>query len=76
LGIGLSRSVTDCTWAVITIGLLHTFVSWAKSRCPRFDAIVSEVLATARTNGLESLDQVAYAILERNGAISIIPKES
>jgi uncharacterized membrane protein YcaP (DUF421 family) len=99
--VGHDRSLTNCTCAVITIGLLHTLVSWAKSRSPRFGAILdgspvviykngewqqdaiantrvnqSEILAAARTNGLESLDQVAYAILERNGAISIIPKES
>jgi uncharacterized membrane protein YcaP (DUF421 family) len=95
------RSVTNCTCAVITIGLLHTLVSWAKSRSPRFGAIVdgvplvlykhgewqrevmdngkineSEVLAAVRTNGLESLEQVDYVVLERNGSVSIIPKQS
>ena len=95
------RSVTNCTCAVITVGLLHTFVSWAKSRSPRFGAIIDgspvviykngewqeeaiestrvvpgEILAAARTSGVESLDQVAYAILERNGSISIIKKDS
>lgn len=95
------RSVTNCTCAVITIGLLHTVVSWAKSRSPRFGAIIdgspvviykdgewqkeaientrvnpNEILAAARASGLESLEDVAYAILERNGAISIIRKHS
>jgi uncharacterized membrane protein YcaP (DUF421 family) len=95
------RSVTNCTCAVITIGLLHTFVSWAKSRSPRFGAMIDgspvvlfkngewqkdavenahvnpdEILAAARTSGLESLDDVAFAVLERNGAISIIRKGS
>lgn len=99
--VGHDRSVTNCTCAVITVGLLHTLVSWAKSRSPRFGAMVdgspvviykngewqheavnhtrvnrSEVLAAARTNGVESLDQVAFVILERNGAISIIRKDS
>jgi len=33
-----------------------------------------DVMAMARDNSLERLDQVEYAILERNGEISIIPK--
>lgn len=35
-----------------------------------------EVLAAARElQGLERMDQIKYAVLERNGGISIIPKE-
>lgn len=38
---------------------------------------VEDILAAARmTHGLERLDQIKYAVLERNGGISIIPKES
>lgn len=32
-----------------------------------------DVMAMARDNGLERLDQIEYAILERNGEIAIIP---
>jgi uncharacterized membrane protein YcaP (DUF421 family) len=99
--VGHDRSLTNCTCAVITIGLLHTFVSWAKTHSPRFGAIVdgspiviykdgewqqevmsnarvnqAEILAAVRTNGLESMNQVAYAILERNGEVSIIAKNA
>lgn len=36
----------------------------------------AEILAAAReSQGLERLDQIKYAVLEKNGAISIIPKE-
>ena len=36
----------------------------------------SEILTAARlTQGLASMDEIDYAILERNGDISIIPKE-
>jgi len=34
-----------------------------------------DVMAAARTKGIKRLDQIKYAILERNGAISIIKKE-
>ncbi|GEM49938.1 DUF421 domain-containing protein [Deinococcus cellulosilyticus] len=37
---------------------------------------VSDILEAARqTQGLERMDQIKYAILERAGAISIVPKE-
>jgi uncharacterized membrane protein YcaP (DUF421 family) len=36
-----------------------------------------DILAAARTGyGLERMDQIKYAVLERNGSISIIPKQS
>jgi uncharacterized membrane protein YcaP (DUF421 family) len=37
----------------------------------------NDILATARrTQGLERIDQIKFAILERNGEISIIPKQA
>jgi uncharacterized membrane protein YcaP (DUF421 family) len=37
---------------------------------------VGDVLAAAREHhGLERLDQIKYAVLERSGGISIVPKE-
>lgn len=36
-----------------------------------------DILSAARTGyGLERMDQIKYAVLERNGSISIIPKQS
>jgi uncharacterized membrane protein YcaP (DUF421 family) len=36
----------------------------------------ADILAAARTiHGLERLEQIKYAVLERNGGISIIPRE-
>lgn len=35
----------------------------------------SDVMAIARDQGLERLDQIEYAVLERNGQISIIQKQ-
>ena len=34
-----------------------------------------DVMASARLNGLRTFDQIEYAILERNGGISIVKKE-
>jgi uncharacterized membrane protein YcaP (DUF421 family) len=99
--VGNDRSVTNCTCAVIAVGLLHRLVAWAKSKSPRLGALVDgtplialkngewqmevmrgmrlkpeDIHTSARANGVPSLDDVAYAILERNGRISIIPKKS
>jgi uncharacterized membrane protein YcaP (DUF421 family) len=40
----------------------------------RLDA--NDVMAAARTKGLKDLSKIKYAILERNGTISIIKKKS
>ena len=99
--VGNDRSVTNCTCAVIAVGLMHRAVAYAKSKFPRLGAIFDgtplvvlkngewqtevmrgmklkpeDVHTAARTNGVASLNDVAYAILERNGRISIIPKDS
>ena|SRR5947209_9501280 len=34
-----------------------------------------DVMAMARDKGLETLDQIEYAVLERNGQITIVPAE-
>ncbi len=98
--VGNDRSVTNCTCAVMAVGLLHRAVSWGKSRSPKFGALLDgtplvviragvkqdEVIrgmmlkerdleAAARTQGLTSVDGIDYAILERNGRISVIKKE-
>ncbi len=98
--VGEDRSLTNCTCAVITIGLLHRTVSWAKTKSSRLGALVdgtplvlmrqgqidndimygmhinrADLEAAARLKGIPSLDKVDYAILERNGGISIIESE-
>ena len=92
---------TNCLTAILTVGLLHRLVAYAKSFSPRFGAIVDgtplvvlrdgawqneimrgmklapeDVMAAARLKGLKSIFDVKYAILERNGTISIIENES
>ncbi len=98
--VGNDRSVTNCTCAVICVGFLHRAVSWAKSRSPRFGALLDgtplvllkkgqwqdevmqrmrlapeDVMAAARTKGIRAIEDIDYAILERNGGISVMKKE-
>jgi uncharacterized membrane protein YcaP (DUF421 family) len=98
--VGDDKSVTNCTCAIITIGLMHRLVSGLKGRFPSLGAVVdgtpllvldrgqwqseviekmrvddNDVMATARSKGLKRLDQIKYAVLERNGGISIIRSE-
>jgi uncharacterized membrane protein YcaP (DUF421 family) len=99
--VGHDRSVTNCTMAVITVGLLHRLVSGAKTKWPALAGIIDgkpllllkngewqekamngmklapeDVMASARTKGIAKFDQIAYAVLERNGGISVIQKEA
>ncbi|MBA1246565.1 DUF421 domain-containing protein [Pseudomonas luteola] len=47
-----------------------------KARLNKVRLAEEDLLEAARTtHGLERIDQIKYAILEKNGAISIIPKE-
>jgi uncharacterized membrane protein YcaP (DUF421 family) len=98
--VGNDRSVTNCTCAVLAVGLLHRATAWAKSKSPRIGALLDgtplaivkdgewqeEVIrgmklrhedleAAGRTAGVTSVKEIDYAILERNGRISVFPKE-
>jgi uncharacterized membrane protein YcaP (DUF421 family) len=98
--VGNDRSVTNCTCAVLAVGLLHRVTSWAKSKSPRIGAILDgtplalirdgewqqEVIrgmkirpedleAAARSANVTRVEEIDYAILERNGRISVFPKE-
>jgi uncharacterized membrane protein YcaP (DUF421 family) len=99
--VGNDRSVTNCTCAVIAVGLMHRVLSWAKSKSPRLGAVIDgtplviinngrwqheimrgmklrreDVEAAARSSGIARAQDVSYAILERNGRISVFPKDS
>jgi uncharacterized membrane protein YcaP (DUF421 family) len=98
--VGMDRSVTNCTCAVIAVALLHRSVAWAKSKSSTIGAVIDgtplllikkgewqdDVLrkmrirkeylaAAARARGISSVDEIDYAILERNGGISIMKKD-
>ena len=47
-----------------------------KSRMDREEVDLGEVLAAARErHGIERLEEIKYAVLERSGGISIVPRE-
>lgn len=98
--VGNDRSVTNCTCAVIAVGLMHRTLAWAKSKNPRLGAILDgtplvivdrgewrrevvdgmklrpeDLEAAARSVGVKRIEDIDYAILERNGHISVIGKE-
>ena len=97
---GSDKSLTNCTCAVITIGLLHRTVSWLKMKSPRLGMLIdgtpialmkhgeidddvmhgmqvshADLEAAARLKGIASLDKAEYAILERNGGISVVERD-
>ena len=49
--VGEDRSITNCTTAILTVGLLHRSVSWLKSHNPRFGAIVDGTPLVLVRNG-------------------------
>jgi uncharacterized membrane protein YcaP (DUF421 family) len=48
---------------------------WKKNRCIFVRVDREDVFTAAREQGIEDLDAVKFAIVERNGAISIIEKK-
>jgi uncharacterized membrane protein YcaP (DUF421 family) len=48
---------------------------WRASTMTEMQIQDDDVMAMARDKGLERLEQIEYAVLERNGEISIIPGE-
>ena len=99
--VGSDRSLTNCTCAVVTVGMLHRIVSGAKTKWPRFGAIVdgtpivvmkhgkilddvmgkaqlsaADLEAAGRLKGISRKEDMDYAVLERNGGISVLERES
>ena len=48
---------------------------WHTETMLRMRIQIDDVLTMARDQGLTSLDEIEYAVLERNGEISIVPAE-
>ena len=68
---GLEKWLDDVPLVIFENGRLH------HERMDKLRVDEQDILAAAREHqGLENLDQVKYAIVERNGEITIIPKRS
>jgi uncharacterized membrane protein YcaP (DUF421 family) len=98
--VGNDRSVTNCTCAVLAVGLIHTLLSWAKTKSPHIGRILDgtplvvirkgewqqevidrmrlrfeDVEVAARQAGMRKVEEVEYAVLERNGRISVFARK-
>jgi uncharacterized membrane protein YcaP (DUF421 family) len=49
---------------------------WHEDRMRNLRILESDVMAAVRMKGLMRLEQVRYAVVERDGKISIVPEES
>ncbi len=56
--------------------VLYDHGHWRAEAMESFRLTPDDVLAMVRDQGLERLDEIDYAILERNGEISIQPQKS
>jgi uncharacterized membrane protein YcaP (DUF421 family) len=54
--------------------IVHESGEWQKKRMAHHGIQEEDVLAAARSQGLESEQAIKYAVLERNGGINIIPR--
>ena len=80
LGIGLSiigrrfqvvdRLVNDVPLVLVEVSRI------LKERITRSRVDEADILQSARQEGLERMDQIKYAVLERSGAIPIIPRQA
>ncbi len=50
--------------------------AWQEDRMRRLRILESDVMAAARQSGLMRLEQVRYAVVERDGKVSIVPEEA
>ena len=55
--------------------LLRPNGQWQEATMRGMHIAREDVLASGRLNGVASADEIDYAILERNGGISIIPRD-
>jgi uncharacterized membrane protein YcaP (DUF421 family) len=67
------------TFGAITDGtpvIVYSDGNWHRERMSKLMIQEDDVMAYARQRGLRGVDQIRYAIVERNGVVSIIEKRS
>lgn len=50
--VGQDRSVTNCTIAILAVGLMHWVTSWLKAHFPRFGAVIDGTPLVLLENGV------------------------
>jgi uncharacterized membrane protein YcaP (DUF421 family) len=98
--VGDEVSFTNGICQIITMGLAHYTLAWARSKSARLARLVDgtplillenqnwradtlrqmrihddDVIASARDSGIKTLQEIDWAVLERNGEISVSRKE-
>ena len=99
--VGDEASFTNAICQILTMGLAHYSIAWARSRSSRFARLVDgtplillenqrwrtstlrnmrihddDVIASARDSGIKTLQGIDWAVLERNGEISVSAREA
>lgn len=69
------KSDTFCRVADGTPVLIYADGQWLEDRMTMLRVQKEDVLASARESGVEKPEKIQYAIVERNGGISIIKKD-
>lgn len=70
------RSKTFSVWADGTPVLIYSEGRWDRTMMNQLRIQEGDVMACARLQGLPELNKVRFAVVERNGAISIVPYDS
>lgn len=95
--VGNDQSETNCTCAIMAIGLVHRLMSILRGRSAKFRRWIDgvpmlllrngewqleamrglrvdpdDVMAAARQQGVRNLSEIDYAVIERNGSITVM----
>jgi uncharacterized membrane protein YcaP (DUF421 family) len=68
--VGNDRSMTNCTCAVVTVGLMHRLVSGLKSRYPKFGAVVDGTPLVVLKNGQWQTEVMSMMRLDDNDVMA------
>jgi uncharacterized membrane protein YcaP (DUF421 family) len=68
--VGNDRSMTNCTCAVVTVGLMHRLVSGLKSRYPKFGAVVDGTPLVVLKNGQWQTEVMSKMRLDDNDVMA------
>lgn len=68
--VGQDRSVTNCTIAIISVGLMHWLTSWLKVHFPRFGAVIDGTPLVLLENGVWREDTMQGMRVDREDVMA------